>query len=67
MEELVLDVISRIIEEKRLSCKFPTYAIKVELDKEISKKVTESLNTLFADGKIKVGETINSKYIEIIK
>ena len=62
MEEAILELISRMTEEKRLSCKFPTYVQRLEIDKMVS----AALNKLYADGRIRVGKTANDKWIEIV-
>lgn len=62
MEDALLEVIRRIVEDKRKSDIFPDYA----LSKEVYEEVGRSLNNLYAQGKIKVGQTLNYKWIEIV-
>jgi len=66
MEEVLLEIINRIAENKRLSCVSPTYSQRIELDREVLKEVSKGLNQLYADGKIKVGNTLNDKWIELV-
>lgn len=63
MEESLLEVISRIVENKKQSGVFPTYA----LSREVYSEVAKTLNKLYSEGKIKVGNTLNDKWIEIIQ
>ncbi len=60
MEEALMQVISEIVQEKQSARKFPTYATK----REVYEKVRQALNTLWAQGRIKVGDTINDRWIE---
>ena len=62
MEEALLEVISRIVETKKQSGVFPTYA----LSREVYNEVAKTLNKLYSEGKIKVGNTLNDKWIEIV-
>lgn len=61
MEQALLEVISRIVEEKKQSGVFPNYA----LSKEVYDEVSKSLNSLYSQGKIKVGDTLNYKWIVV--
>ena len=61
MEEALLEVISRIVETKKQSGVFPNYA----LSREVYEEVAKSLNSLYLQGKIKVGDTLNYKWIAI--
>ena len=61
MEEALLEVISRIVEVKRQSGTFPLNATSREVYDEVAK----SLNNLYSKGKIKVGDTLNYKWIVI--
>lgn len=62
MEEALLEVISRIVEEKKQSGVFPIYA----LSRDVYNDVAKTLNKLYSEGKIKVGKTLNDKWIEIV-
>jgi hypothetical protein len=62
MEEAIFKLLNRLTEEKRSACKFPTYTTKLEIDNAVS----DALNKLYSDGRIKVGDTANGKWIEVI-
>lgn len=61
MEEALLEVINRIVEVKRQSGVFPLNATSREVYDEVAK----SLNSLYTQGKIEVGDTLNYKWIVI--
>ena len=63
MEEALLQAISEIITDKKQKNLVPSHALK----NEVFDKVTETLNSLYKQGKINVGETINHKWITINK
>ena len=60
MEEALMQVINEIVQDKQSARKFPTYATK----REVYDKVRKALNNLWAQGRIKVGDTINDKWID---
>lgn len=59
MEDALLEVIREIVQEKQSARRIPTHATKME----IYEKVRQALNTLWAQGRIRVGNTINDKWI----
>ena len=59
IEEALMQVIREIVQEKQSARRFPTHATKME----IYEKVRQALNTLWAQGRIRVGDTINDKWI----
>lgn len=60
IEEALMQVIREIVQEKQSAGKYPTYATK----RDVYEKVRQALNTLWAQGRIKVGDTINDRWIE---
>jgi hypothetical protein len=48
-----------IVQEKQSESIFPTHATKLE----VYEKVRQALNTLWAQGRIRVGDTINDRWI----
>lgn len=61
MEEALIQTIQKIIDEKIANKVMPEVATVIELDREISK----ALNSLYKQGRIKTGQTINSRWITI--
>lgn len=61
MEEVLLQAISEIIADKKQRNEAPLHA----LNTEVFEKVSQSLNSLYRQGKINVGETINHKWITV--
>lgn len=60
IEEALMQVIREIVQEKQSACKYPTLATK----RDVYEKVRQALNTLWAQDRIRVGDTINDKWIE---
>lgn len=55
-----MQVINEIVQEKQSAGKYPTHATK----RDVYEKVRQALNNLWAQGRIKVGDTINDRWIE---
>lgn len=64
----VLKILEELTERKAEAKKEPSYVLDMELYERIGngKEVREALNALWKAGKIKVGDTINNKYIELL-
>lgn len=62
MEESLLEFLKKGTEENKANGKFPINLARMELNRKIDK----ALNNLFKQGKVKVGETMNDKYIEVL-
>ena len=61
---ILLDQLKQITSEKRSKGIFPTHIMITEI--EMTKEVRTELNRLYKEGKIRIGETINSHFIEVI-
>lgn len=59
LSEAVYQTIVALEREKEAAGKMPTHAVY----EEVVLKVKAALNTLYSRGRIRVGNTINSKYI----
>lgn len=59
LSEAIFRTISAIEREKETAGKMPSHAMYEDL----TAKVRDALNRLYSQGKIKVGNTINSKYM----
>ncbi len=66
MREIVIAALERITKEKEDSKRFPTHVMYTELVNELGREIDPVLRKLWYDGKIKAGNTINDKYIELI-
>lgn len=62
MDSHILNIIKHLQNAKETAKIEPSHVLRVELTKEIN----NALNRLHKDGKIKVGDTINDKYIKVI-
>lgn len=67
MREIVLKTLARITKEKEDARRFPTHVMYVELVNELGRGIRPALRELLNEGKIKAGNTINDKFIELIK
>ena len=45
----------------------PDYVLEEELNRSVIKDVKKTLNEMYLDHEIRVGETLNSKYIEMYR
>lgn len=61
MKEAALEAIKEIVARKEKEGIAPTHATKLELQQALF----NALNELYQEGKIKVGNTINDKWIVI--
>jgi len=61
MEAALLELIREISESKKTSGHFPTFVLR----QEINQAVTDTLNKLYAEGKLNAGKTINDKWMEV--
>jgi len=64
----ILEIISQIEEDKKARKVFPTHSLFREIIKIYGdeKFARNELNRLYKEGKIKVGDTINDKYVLLI-
>jgi hypothetical protein len=62
MEEILYQLIKDISERKSMEGIAPTHVMKIDIDR----LVANSLNNLHKQGRIKVGRTINDKWISIV-
>jgi hypothetical protein len=61
IDDFILEAVWAMINEKTKQGITPLYITKVEF----MNQVIRSLNQLYKDGKIEVGDTLNDKYIKI--
>lgn len=61
MEEVLYNLIKHIQERKTNSGVAPAHVLKIEIDTEVNK----ALNNLYKDGKIRIGRTLNDKWISV--
>jgi len=61
MEEIVYNLIREIQERKSGNGLAPTHVLRIELEVEVSK----ALNKLYEQGRIKVGKSLNDKWISV--
>ncbi|BAX79054.1 hypothetical protein [Labilibaculum antarcticum] len=67
MREIVLKTLEQITKEKEDARKFPTHVMYVELINELGREINPVLRELLNEGKIKAGNTINDKFIKLLK
>jgi len=65
MDEIIFDLINEIREEKLSNEKKYSHVMLLELQASFNKMLRNSLSRLESDKRIKTGDTINDRYIEI--
>lgn len=55
----------KLINSKKSKNIVPEHILFTELHNDIMQQVKDELNTMFAEGKIQVGETLNDKFIKL--
>lgn len=63
MNDYLLALIKKLIDEKKQKGEVPLNIIANDLYKEVLAETKHTLNKLYADKKIRVGKTINDLYI----
>ena len=66
MKQIVLETLQRLTEEKVKKKIAPTHIVWVDLRKELGIQITESIKELIKEDKIKVGHTLNDRYLKPI-
>lgn len=66
MEQVLLEAIQRLTNEKIKKKIFPTHITWVDLRKELGSQIKETILKLIEDGKIKTGHTLNDRYLKPI-
>jgi len=61
----VLDVIITLQKEKKDQQIFPDYVLLPDIKNEVQKRLSEEMNRLYKEGKIKFRETLNSKGVYV--
>jgi len=61
----VLDVILTLQKEKKDQQIFPDYVLLPDIKNEVQKRLSEEMNRLYKEGKIKYRETLNSKGVYV--
>lgn len=61
----VLDVILTLQKEKKDQQIVPDYALLPDIKNEVQKRLSDELNRLYKEGKIKFRETLNSKGVYV--
>ena len=66
----ILDAVARVRDEKRKNRRIPTFCLGVELSRHFrtisAQEVRETLKELKSEGLVRIGQTINDYYVEII-
>ncbi|RKE04441.1 hypothetical protein BXY64_1461 [Marinifilum flexuosum] len=65
MKQIVLETLRRIIERKRVANKSPDHATYLELKSELAEQRDQALRELWKEQKIKSGNTLNDKFIQL--
>ena len=67
----LLDIVSRVRDEKREKRRFPDFCLETELSRHLGpitrEEARETLKELESEGIVRTGPTINDRYIEIVE
>lgn len=66
MKQIVLETLQRLTKEKINKKIAPTHITWVDLRKELGIHINESIKELIKENKIKVGHTLNDRYLKPI-
>ena len=66
MKQIVLETIQRLANEKIEKRIYPNHVLWVDLRKELGSQITESIQELIKEGKLKAGHTLNDRYLKPI-
>lgn len=66
----ILDAVARVRDDKRKNRRIPTFCLGVELSRNLgperAQAARETLKELESEGLVRIGQTINDYYVEII-
>lgn len=62
----IIQILKKIEEQKQKKKIIPSNVLYNELMDEVNHQVRVELNNLFLEKKIKIGETLNDRYIKIL-
>ncbi len=65
MKQIVFETLKKITEEKRIMNKSPDHVTYLELKNELAEQRDQALRELWKEQKIKSGNTLNDKFIEL--
>ena len=65
MKQIVIEALKRIIERKRTANKSPDHATYLELKNELAEERDQALRELWKEQRIKSGNTLNDKFIQL--
>ena len=67
MEEIIIEVLKRLTNEKRKANRSPDYVLDMEFKKELTRIIREIVLKLWKEKRIKLGRTINNNFIELLE
>lgn len=67
MEEMLMDIIREIEVEKIEEKRHPHHALMIEIQRKFISRLELVIETMQIAGKIKVGHTINDRFIKIVE
>lgn len=67
MDEIVMELLERLIKEKQVAKKSPELILDIDFKEEATRLFKDSIRRLWREKRIKLGRTINNNYITIQK
>jgi len=65
MDEILIEALEKLTNEKRESKQFPIHISDVEFKAEVTRMTADAVKRLWREKRVKLGRTINNNYIEL--
>jgi hypothetical protein len=65
MQEIIIQIIKDIQSRKQAENRHPVYPVLLEIMRELDTQFSRELETMERAGTIKIGDTINDKFIKL--
>ncbi len=67
MDEIIIETLKKLINEKREGKQSPDHILDVEFKRELTRIIKEVVLKLWKEKRIKLGRTVNNNYITLLE
>lgn len=67
IEQLIIETVQSITDQKKEANKFPDFVLDTELRKELTRKIGGVVLKLRKEKRLRLGRTINNNFIELVE